>query len=512
MSAAPTSLAWFARHELSLVWRDWLAMMTAGKPTRARVLLLAIIGFVALLHLMANAIVAPWAAAGVVPDKQTLVLLSGSGLLFFSLMLSQALESVTRAYYTRSDLDLILSSPASSRRLFAIRTGAVALSTIALSCLLAGPVINVLVVHDGPRWLAAYGVLAAMGALAAALAVIVTIGLFKLVGPRRTRFISQIIAAIVGAGFIIGIQASAIISYGSLSQVSVLTSPQILALAPDVGSSLWLPARAAMGDWTSLAILLILGFGLLTAVVITTSSRFGQHAVAAAGVSQTRYVQSGNQAHYRQRTQRQTLRHKEWALLRRDPWLLSQTLMQILYLLPPALLLWLNYGKNAGAFVVVVPVLVMASGQLAGGLAWLAISGEDAHDLVVTAPVAPRAILRAKIEAVLGVIAMVIAPLALLIAIASPALAMVAIVGVTLSAASATLIQLWFRMPMKRSMFRRRQIASRTATFSEAFASIMWAGAAGIAAAGSVLAVVPAVLAMAVMGLAWAVSPRGKGR
>jgi hypothetical protein len=49
---------------------------------------------------------------------------------------------------------------------------------------------------------------------------------------------------------------------------------------------------------------------------------------------------------------------------------------------PPALLLWINFGDAAGIFVVVAPVLVMASGQLAGGLAWLAISGEDAHDLV----------------------------------------------------------------------------------------------------------------------------------
>ena len=512
MSAQPTSLAWFARHELSLVWRDWLAMMTAGKATRARVLLIAIIAFVAVLHLMANAIVAPWAAAGIVPDKATLLLLTGSGLLFFSLMLSQALESVTRAYYSRSDLDLILSSPASSRRLFAIRTGAVALSTMALSCLLAGPVINVLVIHDGPKWLAAYGVLAAMGAFAAALSVIVTIGLFRLVGPKRTRFIAQIIAAIVGAGFIIGIQAAAIISYGNLSQFAVLTSPQMVAMAPDTANPVWLPARAAMGDPVALAILVAVGFSLLAAVVITTSSRFGQHAIAAAGVSQTRYVQRGQTTHYRQRSQRQTLRHKEWALLRRDPWLLSQTLMQILYLLPPALLLWLNYGRNAGAFVVVIPVLVMASGQLAGGLSWLAISGEDAHDLVVTAPVSPRAILRAKIEAVLGVIGMVIAPLVLLVAISSLQMAIVAAIGVALSASSATLIQLWFRMPMKRSMFRRRQVASRTATFSEAFASIMWAGAAGVAAAGSVLAVVPAVLALGVMGLAWSVSPRGKVR
>jgi hypothetical protein len=34
------------------------------------------------------------------------------------------------------------------------------------------------------------------------------------------------------------------------------------------------------------------------------------------------------------------LRRKEWTRLRRDPWLVSQTLMQMLYLLPPAFLLW----------------------------------------------------------------------------------------------------------------------------------------------------------------------------
>ena len=243
----------------------------------------------------------------------------------------------------------------------------------------------------------------------------------------------------------------------------------MLAAAPDPASALWLPARAAMGDPAALFVLIVLCFGLLAAVVVTTSSRFGQHAIAAAGVSQTRYVQRGKTIHYRQRTQRQTLRRKEWALLRRDPWLVSQTLMQILYLLPPALLLWLNFRSGAGSYVVLIPVVVMAAGQLAGGLAWLAISGEDAHDLVVTAPVAPRAILRAKIEAVLGVILVVIAPLVLLIAISSVRMALITAAGVALSASSATLIQLWFRMPMKRSMFRRRQVASRTATFSEAF-------------------------------------------
>jgi ABC-2 type transport system permease protein len=152
----------------------------------------------------------------------------------------------------------------------------------------------------------------------------------------------------------------------------------------------------------------------------------------------------------------------------------------------------------------------MAAGQLAGGLSWLAISGEDAHDLVVTAPIHPRTVLIAKIEAVLGVIGAIFAPVLVLIAIGSWELAWITAVFVALSAGSATAIQLWFRVPMRRAMFRRRQVASRAATISEALSSIMWAGAAVLTAGGQWLAVLPAALAIIVMIAAWALSPKGK--
>src|SRR6185503_16164122 len=110
---------------------------------------------------------------------------------------------------------------------------------------------------------------------------------------------------------------------------------------------------------------------------------------------------------FRRASPRAALRRKEWTLLLRDPWLASQTLMQLLYLLPPALMLWRAFGSSSDDLVLLVPVLVMASGQLAGGLAWLAISGEDAPDLVATAPVPARWIIRAKMEAVTGAVAFV---------------------------------------------------------------------------------------------------------
>jgi ABC-2 type transport system permease protein len=80
--------------------------------------------------------------------------------------------------------------------------------------------------------------------------------------------------------------------------------------------------------------------------------------------------------------------------------------------------------------------------------------------------------------------------------------------GIGISAASATLIQLWFRTQAKRKHFRRRQTSSRVATFAEAFSSIAWAGTAGLAAAGHWQAAVTGLIALGILLGARALSPK----
>ena len=508
MSTASASTLWFARHELRLAWRDWLAMMTGGRRRRRIGMAVGVLVAVAVLHLLAYAVVLPWTRQGIAADRPTLLLVSGAGLTVFTVMLSQAIEAVTRVYYARSDLDLILASPASSRRLFAVRTAGVWVSTSTLSGLLALPLLNVLAALDGPRWLAGYAVVPALGALATAIALAITMLLFRLIGPRMTRLVAQVVAAIVGAGFIILIQGAAILYYGSYSRFTLFGTPEIVAAAPDPSSWIWLPARALLGDMVALLALLLAGAAALAAAVGISAGSYGRLALSTTGLSHVRTRRAPGRHAFAAGSQAQALRRKEWRLLLRDPWLVSQTLMQLLYLIPPALLLWLNFGQGNGAIVVVVPVLVMAAGQLAGGLAWLAISGEDAHDLVATAPLTPAAILRAKVEAVLTAVGTVMAPLLLLLTISAWLPALAATLCAAAAAAASTAIQLWFRMPQRRSMFRRRQVASRSATLCEALSSIMWAGAAALAAVGSLLAVAPAVLALLTLALARFLSPR----
>jgi ABC-2 type transport system permease protein len=506
MTAVPGTALWFARHESRLAWRDWLSMMTAGRRERLRRVVIAIAIFAIFMHFVAYWIVGRYADA--VADKPTLVAITASVLLSWLLMVSQAMESMTRAFYSRADLDLILASPVAADKLFAVRIGTVAVTMAAMAFPLAAPFIDVLVARGGWRWLGAYGLIVAMGAAAAALAVGLTVALFRVIGPRRTRLVAQIVAAVIGAAFVIGLQLAAILSYGTISRVSVLQSQTVLAHAPDLGSVLWWPARAAMGDGIALAGVLAVSFILLGAAIAFVAPRFGDYAVAASSIGNISVIQTRRQSAFSRTSPRRALRRKEWILLRRDPWLMSQTFMQMLYLIPPAVLLWRSFNDGNAAYMLLVPVLVMAAGQLAGGLAWLAISGEDAPDLVATAPIPARFIVRAKIEAVLGVIALVFAPLVAVLAIAAPWHAVVTSGGIIVATTAATAIQLWFRSQAKRSQFRRRQVSSRLATFAEAFSSIGWAATAAVAAASLWLAIAPGLIAFMVVAGAWSMAPR----
>ncbi len=507
---APGYLLWLARHELRLAWRDITHMATAGHPGRVRKVAVGAAIFLAGLHGMAFLTLRH---AGKIfhDDLPTLVAVTAMVLLSGSAMLSQAIESVTRTFYTRSDLELILSSPARASRLFAVRIGAIALSGSLMSLFLFGPFVNVLVWQSGWRWLGAYGVIIAVSAIATALGTVLTISLFQIIGPKCTRLAAQIAAAVIGGAFVIGLQLAAMFATGTNSRLAFLRSPTVMAHVPGIESVVWWPARAALGDGMMVATVMAAAFTLLLATILVYAPRFADYAITARSTSERSGAAGGRSRALSVRPAPSALRRKEILLLVRDPWLISQSLMQLLYLLPPAVLLWHTFtfdGTFDGqAAVVLVPVLIMAAGQLAGGLAWLTISGEDAPDLILTAPVPQSRIWRAKVEAVMQCIAVVFAPFVLGLLLMSPRLALIAAAGIAASGASAAAIQLWFRSQAKRSQFRRRHTSSRIATFSEAFSSITWSAAGGIAAVSSWLGGIVALMAIGILACVRFLSP-----
>lgn len=504
--SSTAALSWFARHEIRLAWREWLAMMTGSRGKRKRAVI-ALIVFAAVMHLPAYAVIGRFADLQAPLGTSELIVITTTIFLAWALMLSQAIESVTRVFYARADLDLIMSSPAKLANVFSVRIAAIALSVTGMALLLSTPFVDVLVIGGGARWLAAFGVVVAIGLSAAAIAIAITVVLFRLIGPGRTRLVAQIVAAIIGAGFVIALQVAAILSYGTLSRFAVLTSDAAAAYAPGPDSPLWWPARAAIGDGIVLSWLLAGGLLLLGIVMAVFSPKFTETVVSVAATSRTTR-RSSRATTFRGGSRQQALRAKELLLLRRDPWLLSQSLMQLLYLVPPALLLWRSFSESSAAIVLVTPVIVMAAGQLAGGLAWLTISGEDAADLVATAPLPPSRVTRAKIEVVLLVIGAIFAPLIAALAFASVTQAIITALGVVIATISAAAIQLWFRVQAKRSQFRRRQTSSRLATFSEAFCSIGWAATAALAVTIPIAALISGSMTALILLATWKISPR----
>src|SRR3984885_15894847 len=89
-------LTWFARHELRLAWREWLAMMTAGRLGRKRRAVIGLVFLAAFMHLPAYAVIGRFAGLQAPLDKSSLIVMTATIFLAWALMLSQAIESVTR--------------------------------------------------------------------------------------------------------------------------------------------------------------------------------------------------------------------------------------------------------------------------------------------------------------------------------------------------------------------------------------------------------------------------------
>src|SRR6186997_1767826 len=178
--SSSVALSWFARHEIRLAWREWLAMIAGRRGKRKRTII-ALIVFAAVMHLPAYAVVGRFADLALPLGKSELIVITATIFLAWALMLSQAIESVTRVFYARADLDLIMSSPVRLNNIFSVRIAAIALSVTAMALLLSSPFVDVLIICGGIRWFSAFGVVIAIGLSAAAVAIAITVLLFRLI-------------------------------------------------------------------------------------------------------------------------------------------------------------------------------------------------------------------------------------------------------------------------------------------------------------------------------------------
>ncbi len=179
------------------------------------------------------------------------------------------------------------------------------------------------------------------------------------------------------------------------------------------------------------------------------------------------------------------MRRKEWRLLLRDASLFSQLGLQIVYTVPLVVVL-LKSGALPPTFAI-APAIVVITAQVAASLAWITVSGEDAPELIATAPVTASAADRSKLSAIaLPVIAIVALPLAGL-AVLSPKAAALAAILAAAAAMSTALINLWHPMPGNRRGMLRRHQQSKVIGLVEHALSFLWAIGSVMVMIGSAL-------------------------
>ena len=491
------SWPWLLRHELRLGWRGyggmrlWFALIGGGVLW-------------ALFHVAAWALLRGSAAM----DLPPWITLAFGGLtwLILTLMLSQGIILSVGALFDRGDFDLLLSSPMSARTVFIVRGLGIAVSCVTLYLLLLSPFAHMGVFTGRAHLLAIYPALISMGLLVSALGMLLTLTLVRSFGARRARVVAQLIGALAGASLFLISQTQNMLGRDTRERIAAafkLWMEPGGALAPD--SLIWFPFRALLGEPLALITVMIAGVGGFWLVVNLTYQRFlagTQEAVT--GSARSAPAAAPGRFTFHAGLARNVL-VKEWKLIARDPNLIAQTLLQLLYLLPLIFLVF----RRQDAVMMVVPAAIMMAAMLAGNLAWITVAAEEAPELIGVAPVSPSRIRWLKALAAMLPVWLLVSPILFYLLANQAWLALVfgaCLAGATLSAGVA---QIWYPRQGDRKKMQRRGKANLLITILEGISAMGWAGTAYCLVMRPWLTIVPLLFALLGPGAAWVL---GKSR
>jgi ABC-2 type transport system permease protein len=241
-----------------------------------------------------------------------------------------------------------------------------------------------------------------------------------------------------------------------------------------------LPGRAALGD--PVAAVLLLGAAIL--VFAATGYLFGRSFLSSYQKARMRLSRgraaTGTVAGHFRAGLFASMFAKEWRLLVRDPALAFQIVLRLIYLAPLALAAF-GHGRAPPLLPALAFASVVIAGQLVGSFAWLAVSAEDAPDLLTVAPIARRQVQRAKLASAMAMAAPfgLILPIAL--AVTSPLGALATMAMTVAGGAVAGLIEIRWQKPAPRKTFVRRRSGSLVAGILTLLATAFFGGLAALA-------------------------------
>jgi ABC-2 type transport system permease protein len=461
MRPGPGSVPWLLHHELRLGWRA-----IRGRTGLVWLIVLAVFSLT-LIHLAAVPLAWMHSETPLIGPDETFVVLSGALLFGLFGMVSTGLVAGVQLIYGRGDMELILSSPMRPRTVIAVRAVVIAASLLSLSALITWPFANIFALFGHPRFLVAYVAVPCLALIAASLSLALAHAVFRVLGPRRTRLMAQVLAGLIALAFALLPQVPGLL----------VEEPQSGALAvlaarlPGPESWLWLPARALQGEPGPLIGAIVVSFAVFWLTIRTLADGLIADAVKAAGTGSAAGPSRSGSRGFPGSTLT-ILRRKELYLLTRDPWLLAKITSQMLFLVPIALLVWNAQGTEASPAWL---LLVVLAGNLGGSFAWVTVSGEDAPDLLAAAPIRRRDVLRAKIEAALLAVAVIVAVPLLVAAAQSLWLGLTLLVCCAGSALSGALISVLFPSPARRADFHQRGKGNAVVVTCEMLMAGTWA-------------------------------------
>ena len=452
---APGTFAWLIAHEVRLGWR--------GRQTKRLALWLGVL--MLLLWVMAGVAAAVAMAHMAIPADATAFAIVGvASLAAVTLMTTQAILASQQTLYGSGDLDLLLTAPVPPRLVLLAKLVGIAATVALTSFVLVLPIALPVALLGHPRLLGVVVLLVVLALLAASLGLALTLAIARVAGPRAARTVGQIAAALAGgAAFLVTQLGNGSAGHGGARRSAWVDAFEWIRAhgVGDAGWSSW-PGRAAFGEPLPLAALLALGVALFAGVGWALQRAF-LSGYQDAGVRLSRARPTGRAAgRLFHAGLFRTVFAKEWRLLARDPALVFQIVLRLIYMAPLALVAVRNRQD-----LPLAPALAFASvliaGQLAGSFAWLAVSAEDAPELLAVAPVEVAQVNRIKLAAALAMAAPFAVVLPLVIVRASPLGALVALAMTALGGVGAGWVELKLGKPAPRTTFARRRQGSLAA-------------------------------------------------
>jgi ABC-2 type transport system permease protein len=512
----PGSILWLARHQIRLSWR--LGRLGKKMPSWLKpVFTILFVGF--LSFSMGYAIAKIFeAAAG---DYEQLSSLAGAVIL--TLMISGISMNLMGSFMTiteKGDLDLLLSSPIPPHRFVAARLISSAWRGFCIYAGFATIFFGASIVMISPMFASIYVVVAGFAILDAALTYMIARQALLWFGLRNGRRATITLGAV---GVMIGLIGYQMVSSsGSLGRLAAKADDPNASLVVlhdwivELTSNLSWLGGTILGDWLGALAFLVAGAVVSAGVLHFAGKRYDQD-VAFLNGQNDHAPHKARKAHAQQfrRPALVMVFHKEWLSLTRDPLFVSQLIVPLFTMVPFLGFVW-NAITNPEDQSEMAPVMgamfaaitVFNVTMLTSSLAWLTASVEEARDLLQASPLDPKIILQGKVLAASGPALIELFIVAALVAWAWPVAALTILVMGTATCAGACVIEFSRPRPTKRPKMTQRPDRSLVTVLFGLGLGILWACAAGLAAAKIVWWLLPAALAITISYVAWATRPR----